>query len=170
MLRIGFAIGSLIIGLCGCRKPVDRSPDAARTSGKTAGFPAGAGEATGKTGSFTLSLSAGGGFAGAYQGYTLLSTGEITAWSGRATGPHTDRWMRKADPDTLAAFAMALDGYLGTQLTQTGNMTTRIGYTSSRGDHQWSIAGVGTAADAPEPFRTWYPRVEAYCRSLAPNP
>jgi hypothetical protein len=164
MLRIGIAIGSLLIGLSGCRKPVDRLPDAARARGKAGG------EATEKTGSFTLSLSTGGGFAGAYQGYTLLSTGEITAWTGRAAGPRTDRWTRKADPDTLAAFAMALDGYLGMESTQTGNMTTRIGYASSRGDHQWSIAGAGAAADAPEPFRTWYPRVEAYCRSLAPEP
>lgn len=163
MFRIGIAIGSLLIGLGGCRKPVDRSPDAARARGKAAGEP------TAKTANFTLTLSAGGGFAGLYEGYTLLSTGEVTAWSRRAAGPRTDRWMRKADPDTLAAFASALDGYLGTDLTQAGNMTLRIEYATPGGEHQWSIAGAGPSPDAPEPFRTWYARMEAYCRRLEPK-
>jgi hypothetical protein len=160
MLRI-VAIGSLILGLGACRKPVERSPDAS-PSGKASG------EAKETTGAFTLTLSRGGGFAGAFQGYTLASTGEITAWNGRAAGARTRLWMRNADSDTIAAFARDLQAYFGTELAQTGNMTTRIEYASPRGDHQWSI-GVAPA-DAPEPFRTWYPRVEAYCRSLAPRP
>ena len=146
MLRIGFAISSLLFSLCGCRKPVDRAPD-----------------------SFTLTLSSGGGFAGSYQGYTLASNGDVTAWSGGAAGQRTDLWTRKAAPESLAAFARVLDGFTGTGLSQTGNMTTRIEYASPRGDHQWSIAGAGAAPDAPEPFRTWYARVEAYCRNLAPE-
>lgn len=168
MLRIGIAIGSLAPILAGalcvgaCRKPVDHPPGESHARGK-------AGEPAAETMTFTLTLSTGGGFAGAFQGYTLASTGEVTAWSGQAAGPRTNRWMRKADPDTLAAFARALDGYLGTESAQAGNMTTRIEYASPRGDHQWSIAGAGPSADAPEPFRTWYPRVEAYCRSLAPK-
>jgi hypothetical protein len=32
------------------------------------------------------------------------------------------------------------------------------------------MAGAGASPDAPEPFRTWYARAEAYCRSLAPKP
>jgi len=164
MLRIGVAIGSLLLGLGGCRRPVERSPDESRLRDKPSKEP------TAKNGSFTITLSSGGGFAGIYQGYTLLSTGEITAWSGRAEGPRTDSWRRKADPDTLAAFALALDGYLGTELEQAGNMTLLIEYASPRGGHQWSIAGASVPPDAPEPFRTWYPRMETYCRSLASAP
>jgi hypothetical protein len=163
MFRIGIAIGSLVLGLGGCRKPVDRLPEGTGARGKSAGEP------MTKDESFTLTLSTGGGFAGAFHGFTLASTGEITAWSGRASGPRTDLWTRKADADTLAAFARALDGYLGTELSQAGNMTMRIEYASPRGDHQWSIPGGAVSGDAPEPFRTWYPRVEAYCESLAPN-
>ncbi len=169
MLRTCIAIGSLapilagVLWISACRKPVDHGPEEARARAKTAGEP------TVKTADFTLTLSAGGGFAGAYNGYTLLSTGEVTAWSRSAAGPRTDQWTRKADPDTLAAFASALDGYLGTDLTQAGNMTLRIEYATPRGDHQWSIAGASPSADAPEPFRTWYSRVEAYCRRLEPK-
>jgi hypothetical protein len=164
MLRIGVAIGSLILGLGGCRRPVDRSPDESRPRGKTSGEP------ILNNGPFSITLSSGGGFAGIYQGYTLLSTGEIKAWSGRDEGPRTDLWTRKADADTLAAFARALDGYLGTDSGQAGNMTMRIEYASSRGSHQWTMAGASLPPDAPEPFRTWYPRMETYCRSLASDP
>ena len=150
MLRVGVAISSLLFCLGGCRKPVDHSPTAA---------PA-----------FTLTVSSGGGFAGSYQGYTLASTGEVRAWNSSAAGPRTDRWTVKADPDTLAAFAADLDRFLGTELAQTGNMTARIEYASSRGEHHWSIPGAGASADAPEPFRTVYPRIESYCRNLAPKP
>lgn len=169
MLRTCIAIGSLILGLGGCRKPVDRGPEAERPGGKPSGDHAGDPKAK-VSRPFALTLSTGGGFSGAYRGYTLASTGEVTAWTRTAAGPRTDLWTRKADPDTLAAFAAALDGYLGQEGAQTGNMTTRIDYSSPRGDHQWSIAGAGPSADAPGPFQGWYPRVEAYCRSLAPNP
>jgi hypothetical protein len=164
MQRIIVAIGFCLLGLGACHRP------AVRSSGPGRAREASSAATAAQDMDFTLTLSSGGGFAGTWQGYDLASNGRVTAWSGRPGGPRSEQWTRNADPDTLAAYARELEAFRGARLDSAGNMTTRIGYVSPRGSYQWSIAGAGGAPDAPEPFRTWYPRLETYCRGLAPRP
>jgi hypothetical protein len=49
-------------------------------------------------------------------------------------------------------------------------MTSRLEYVSPGGTYHWSIPVAAPGPDSPEPFRTLYPRIEAYCRALAPAP
>ena len=148
MSRIGIVVGTLALAMGACRAPVAKSPAAP----------------------FTLSLSSGGGFAGSYQGYTLASTGEVSAWQQTAAGPRNVLWTKKAQPESIAAFARGLEPYRETKLDQAGNMTLSLGYASAQGEYAWTVPGAGASPDAPEPFRTWYGRIEAFCRSLAPGP
>ena len=119
---------------------------------------------------FTLTLSSGGGFSGLTQGYTLTPAGEAKAWQKRPGAPESVTWSKQIPPDSIVAFAIALEAYLGVELKETGNMTTRILYALPDSTYRWSISGAGASPDAPEPFRTWYARAEAYCRGLAPSP
>ena len=119
---------------------------------------------------FTLTLSSGGGFTGAYTGCTLTSDGRARSWRRNPGGAETTLSEANGRADSVAALAKALDGFLGSDLQGTGNMTTRIKYALPDTAFQWSIAGTGGSADDPEPFRNWYPRAEAWCRSLAAGP
>ena len=119
---------------------------------------------------FTLTLSSGGGFAGLYQGCTLTSQGEVKGWQKRAGAPEAIAWTVQVGQDSIAALAKDLEVYLGVELRDAGNMTTRILFELPDTTHQWSISGSGASTEAPEPFRTWYARAEAYCRGLAPPP
>jgi hypothetical protein len=121
-------------------------------------------------GPFRLTVSSGGGFAGQWRGCTLNSAGEATAWKSMASGPRESQWTGKADPDTVAAFARTLEASRDVKLEGAGNMTARLEYASSSGEFQWSVPGAAPGPDSPEPFRTLYPRIEAYCRALAPAP
>jgi hypothetical protein len=119
---------------------------------------------------FTLTLSYGGGFSGLYEGYTLSSPDSVTAWRQRAAGPRAEEWARKADPESLIAFVRELKPYFGAESAGTGNMTARIDFQSPGVHHEWSMGGAPASPDAPEPFRTWYRRVESYCRGLGSAP
>lgn len=119
---------------------------------------------------FSLTLSSGGGFAGSYSGCTLASTGEATGWRQTAAGPREPVWTKRADADSIAAFARGLEGYKETKLDQAGNMTASLALASGQAEYRWSIPGAGAAPDSPEPFRTWYARIDAFCRALAPAP
>lgn len=124
---------------------------------------------TGIPESFRVTLSSGGGFAGLYQGY-ILSPDSVRAFRQRGAAPPEELWARSADPDSLRAFVRDLRAYSGDQAGESGNMTTRIVLADSAGERTWSMAGMPAQADAPGPFKSWYSRAEAYCRSLAPAP
>ena len=96
--------------------------------------------------------------------------GEVKGWQKRAGAPESITWTVQGRPDSILAFAKDLESYLAVELTEAGNMTARIQYALPDTIYQWSIAGSGASAEAPEPFRTWYARAEAYCHSLAPQP
>ena len=161
------AILFAVLLLPGCQKQVAKGPDASASS---AASDSAAPAAPASLKPFTLSLSSGGGFSGAYTGYTLASDGSVRAWRKRPATPESTTWAGQANPDSIAALAKALDAYLGAAVHETGNMTTQIRYTLPDSAYQWSISGVGASAGAPEPFRTWYPRAEAWCRSATPKP
>jgi hypothetical protein len=160
MIRLVHAVALAAIALGACREPMARSPrtdtGAARPDSEDAG-------------NFLLTLSKGGGFAGLYEGYRL-SPDSVSAFRQRAAGPREDIWSRRADPESLRVFARSLREFFGVRAEQSGNMTTRIVLSDSSGEHGWSMSGMPGQADAPGPFRDWYPRVEAYCRGLAPAP
>lgn len=119
---------------------------------------------------FTLILSTGGGFSGAVHGCTLNSQGEAKAWEKLPGGTETALWSNQGAPDSALALAEALRPFLSVTAEETGNMTTRIRLVLPDTAWQWSKSGIGSEADAAEPFRTWYARAEAYCRSLKPEP
>lgn len=152
-----------LLGIPACQRQVSKSSKPAVSGSQVL--------AEGKAASpFTLTLSSGGGFAGLYQGCTLTSQGEVKGWQKRAGAPEAITWAVQVRPDSIAAFARELEAYLRVELQDAGNMTTRILLKLPDTTHQWSISGSGSSAEAPEPFRTWYARAEAYCRSLAPPP
>lgn len=117
---------------------------------------------------FTLTLSSGGGFSGRVDGFTLNSQGEVKAWSKQPGQPETTLWSIQDKPDSALALFAALQPFLTVTLQETGNMTTRIRLESPDSTWQWSQSGNGASEDAPEPFKTWYARAEAYCQSLKP--
>jgi hypothetical protein len=119
---------------------------------------------------FTLTLSSGDGFTGAYAGCTFTSEGAVRSWRRSPGGAETVEWESRGSPDSVAALAKALEPFLASELKETGNMTLRIRYASPDTAREWSVSGAGASAGAPEPFRTWYPRAEAWCRSQAPGP
>lgn len=152
------ALASLLLGLLSCQKQIAKGPT--HTPAKVVTFSK----------YFTLTLSSGGGFAGLYQGCTLTSQGEVKAWQKRTGAPESITWTIQEKPDSIFAFAEALEPYLALDLKETGNMTMRIQLELPDTTHQWSISGSGPSAEAPEPFRTWYVRAAAYCHDLAPAP
>lgn len=119
---------------------------------------------------FTVSLSSGGGFAGLYEGCSLASTGEAEGWRQNAAGPREVVWTKRADAESIAVFARGLEAYRETKLEQAGNMTASLGLASGSSEIRWTVPGAGSAPDAPEPFRSWYRRIDAFCRGLAPRP
>ena len=152
----------ILLGLQGCQKQAAKTP-APDSSETASGNPA-------SPKPFTLTLSSGGGFSGQTQGFTLTHAGEVKAWQKRPGATESISWTKQAPADSVVAFAKALEAYLGAELKETGNMTTRIQYALPDSTYRWSISGAGASTDAPEPFRTWYARTEAYCRGLAPSP
>lgn len=146
-----------LVGIPACQRQVSKSSQPALSEGK-ASSP------------FTLTLSSGGGFTGLYQGCTLTSQGEVKGWQRRTGAPESVAWTVQDRPDSIFALAKDLENYLNVELEEAGNMTMRIRFELPDTAHQWSISGSGASAEAPEPFRTWYARAEAYCRSLAPPP
>jgi hypothetical protein len=156
--RIPAAIAAAFLALMACQKQVAKSPASDASAPAASPKP------------FTLTLSSGGGFAGLYHGCTLTSEGEAKAWSQRPGTPESVDWTRRAQPDSVLALARALEAFLAADLKETGNMTARVQYALPDSTYQWSISGAGASAEAPEPFRTWYARAEAYCRTLAPTP
>lgn len=151
-------VGIALLSFMACQKQVAKSPGPNAFEGAVSPQ------------SFTLSLVSGGGFAGLYQGFTLTSEGEVKAWQKRSVAPESITWTIRDKPDSILVFAKALEAFMGTDLKETGNMTTRIQFALPDSTYNWSISGAGPSAEAPEPFRTWYARAEAYCRGLAPNP
>lgn len=167
MSQAGIAIGcfALLFLLGGCHRSLARPADA----GGNADAPSPAKTAA-PAGPFHLTLSSGGGFAGQWRGCTLASDGQASAWKRMAAGPLENQWTGKADPDSVAAFARALESAVAVKLEEAGNMTSRLDYVSPAGEYHWSIPVAAPGPDSPEPFRTLYPRIEAYCRALAPTP
>lgn len=171
------AVGMTLLGIPACQKPAAKHPpapaSAARDSSPVPAVPvSSAGTPGGAVPSqpFTITLSSGGGFSGLTSGCTLTSLGEAKAWRKRPGAPEDVLWTRKAKADSAIAFAEALKEFLSVDLEETGNMTTRIQYTLPDSTYRWSISGAGASPQDPEPFRTWYARAEAFCRSLAPAP
>jgi hypothetical protein len=127
-------------------------------------------ESVAKPRPFSLILSVGGGFAGQTQGYTLSSDGEVRSWSQMAGSEATIHWKVSAPVDTISSLARQLEPFLDANLAEVGNMTTRIQYVLPDTTYQWSKSGPGFSEDAPEPFRTWYSKVESFCHRLKPPP
>jgi hypothetical protein len=167
MSQAGIAIGcfALVFPLGACHRSLARSPGAEPAEG--ASLP---GKTAAPAGPFHLTVSSGGGFAGLWQGCTLASDGQASAWKRMAAGPLENQWAGKADPDSVAAFARALEAAAAVKLEEAGNMTSRLEYVSPAGEYHWSIPVAAPGPDSPEPFRSLYPRIEAYCRALAPAP
>jgi hypothetical protein len=117
----------------------------------------------------TLILSSGGGFSGLVEGFTMNSLGEVSAWSKQPGQPETPQWTIKGRPDSTLSLVESLKPFLSVNMQETGNMTTRIRLVLPDSTWQWSKSGNGASEDAAEPFRTWYARAEAYCRSLKPK-
>jgi hypothetical protein len=115
-------------------------------------------------------LSTGGGFSGAYTGCTLASDGTVRNWRRFPATPESTTWTTHASPDSIAALAKALDAFLASQAQATGNMTTRVSYSLPDTTYRWSIPGSGASDTDPEPFKTWYPRAESWCRVPDPKP
>ena len=152
MLRIDTAVGILSFALLALVLGACRAPAV-----KSISLP------------FTLSLSSGGGFAGSYEGFTLASTGEVTAWRQHSAGPRNVIWVQKTHPESIAVFARGLEPYRGTMLEQTGNVALSLGLITNQDEFRWTLPGAGVSPDSPEPFHTWYGRIQAFCRSLKPG-
>ncbi|MDB5102923.1 MAG: hypothetical protein JWP91_612 [Fibrobacteres bacterium] len=157
LAAIVLALSSLI-GSMACQKQAAKSPRPDASAASESPKP------------FTLTLASGGGFSGLIQGYTLSSAGEVKAWRKFPGGPDSITWAKRTGPDSILVLAKALEAFEGIDLKEAGNMTTRIEYALPDTAYRWSISGAGPSPEAPEPFRTWYARAEAYCRGLAPAP
>ncbi|MEO6096088.1 MAG: hypothetical protein ABIW76_10485 [Fibrobacteria bacterium] len=119
---------------------------------------------------FKITISTGGGFAGSVSGCTLGSDGLVVYWDKRGLAPESIRWKVVAGRSPILEFRRLLEtgGALNMTLRETGNMTTEVNLELPDTLRIWSWPGNGPSETTPEPFRTWYSQVEAFCQSLSP--
>ncbi len=151
----------LALGPAACGKP------AAQRSAPAGHPPAGGADSqSGRPDSITL--ASGGGFAGAWEGFTLARDGKVSAWRSAGAGGRAVSWTRTGSPDSLAAFARALRAHAEAGLSGTGNMTMPIELAGPDTTLRWSLPGAEPSPRDPGPFRSLYGRIRAYCLGLAP--
>ena len=175
-LRAGcFFLGCFLL-LSACQRHAAKAvPDVSKRvpavsgNGGAAAEPAASGHA--RVSPFKITVSTGGGFTGAVSGCTLGSDGRVVYWDKRGAAPESIRWSVAAGPSRILEFRRLLEtgGALGLTLRETGNMTTVIQLELPDTLRIWSWPGHGASETTPEPFRTWYPQVEAYCESVSPS-
>jgi hypothetical protein len=176
-----FFLGSAL--LWGCQRNASRvAPDLAEkdsTASGTSSTPHSAsGSATSDRASsardtvtpFKLTISTGGGFTGAVSGCTLGSDGRVGDWAQQGAAPPSSRWNVQADRAKVIGFRRRLDAAFGLNLRKYGNMTTVVKLELPDTLRIWSWSGHGASETTPEPFRTWFPEVEAFCDSLGTTP
>jgi hypothetical protein len=169
-----FFLGSLLLSACQkhSAKPVpDASKEVPAVSGNGSPIAEPTPLAESRAAPFKITLSTGGGFTGAVSGCTLGSDGQVAYWDKRGRGPEAIRWSVVAVPSRILEFRRLLEkgGALNATLEESGNMTTIVKLELPDTLRIWSWSGHGASETTPEPFRSWYPQVEAFCQSLAPS-
>lgn len=142
----------------GCNKPPGEKPhkESVGREEKTISQPAE---------HFTITIGSGGGFTGAFQGYTFYSDGKVEYWQRYGAKQDSIMWTTEVEPEQLETFQqrLAQSGMLEKTIQEKGNMTTMVTYDTPDTSYYWTW---DEQTEIPPAFNKWYDDVHQFFDQL----